>query len=341
MDWELLPIREFRQWSNQWQLLNEQLANNLPVLQPEFISALIDNFSDGNELLAIGKTDKETVAMGIFCQNSPYSWQTFQPSQAPVGLWLCPENKLIKALENLTKKLPGFVLKLDILQQDPDISPPVPEKTKRFEIIDYIQTSQLIINQDFDTYFASLGKNQRQNYNKANNRLAKQSTIVGLEIVISAQNMFQSIKEYGEIESNSWKDTLGTAININNQQGKFYHQVMTEFAEAQNAQVWKYFYDQKLVAIDLCIKNDEQLIILKTTFDSDYSRFSPAINMKLDALKPVFNDRLVQRIEFFGKTLQWHKRLNSIGRTMYHFSFYRYNPLLQIKRLIAQFKKQN
>ena len=207
-------------------------------------------------------------------------------------------------------------------------------------MIHYIRTSKLLIGQDFDTYFASLGKNQRQNYNKANNRLSKQNITVKLKIEQDALQMHQSVKQYGEIESNSWKDALGTSINIENQQGKFYSQILSEFAKQQRAQVWKYYYDEKLVAIDLCIKNTEQLIILKTTFDSEYSRYSPAINMKLDALKPIFNDRLVQRIEFFGKTLEWHKRLNSIGRTMYHFSFYRYSLLLKLKKLLSQFKKK-
>jgi len=334
MDWELHPVAEFINWSEPWQTLNKKLTNNLPVLDSTFILPLINCFSNNEELLVIGKINNVVVAMGIFQKKNFFSWRIFQPSQAPVGLWLCSEENIIIALDSLIKKLPGFILKLDIIHQDPNICPPI--VTDQIENIDYIYTSKLTIDQDFNSYFQSLGKNQRQNYNKANNRLIKQDINVKLEIVTNSQKMHQCVEQYGVIESNSWKDAMGTSIKINNQQGKFYSAMLSAFAKEKNAQVWKYFYNDKIVAIDLCIKNNEQLIILKTTFDSNYSRFSPAINMKLDALKQIFDKKILHRIEFFGKTRQWHTRLNSIGRTMYHFSFYRYSPLLKIKKILFQ-----
>ena len=340
MNWKLLPVKEFNNWSEQWQSLNKTIANNLPIMHPIFVAALIDSFANGDELLAIAEEQDNVIAMGIFYKKTLYSWQSFQPSQAPVGLWLCPNERLSESLRSLTKALPGFTLRLDILQQDPDISSLAQQATAHIEQSDYIFTSKLAVDQDFDSYFSALGKNQRQNYNKANNRLNKQDVKVRLEIEESPEQMYQSVAQYGNIESNSWKDALGTSVNIDNQQGVFFQRILSEFAKKNNAQVWKYFYDDTLVAIDLCIKNNEQLIILKTTFDSEYSRYSPAINMKLDALKPIFDNRLVQRVEFFGKTLQWHTRLNSIGRTMYHFSFYRYPILLKLKTILTQLIKK-
>ncbi len=334
MDWNIVPARQFNNYIKQWQALNVQLAQDLPILQPVFVSALLTYFAEGNEYLAIGTEDNKCVAMGFFQKAGAASWQTFQPSQAPVGLWLCPPEKQIGTLKSLAQKLPGITLKIDILQQDPNILPVESIYNSNIETLDYITTGHLLIEGDFETYFAGLGKNQRQNYNKANNRLKKQNTRVRLVIEESPDNMKKSVEEYGIIESGSWKNDLGTAININNRQGQFYAQIMNDFAQKNMAEAWKYYYDNKLVAIDLCIKNSEQLIILKTTFDSDYSRYSPAINMKIDAIKTIYENHTVQRIEYFGKMLDWHKRLNSTGRTMYHFSYYYSQLLLALKNKI-------
>lgn len=334
MDWNILPAKQFNNYIEQWQQLNVQLARDLPILHPVFISALLTYFAEGNEYLAIGTQNNECVAMGFFYKSGTTTWQSFQPSQAPVGLWLCPPEKQIDALKSLAQKLPGITLKIDILQQDPNILPVESILNSNIESLNYITTGHLLIEGDFEGYFAGLGKNQRQNYNKAHNRLKKQGADVRLVIEKSPDCMEKSVEEYGIIETASWKNDLGTAININNQQGQFYARIMTDFAQKNMAEVWKYFYDDQLVAIDLCIKNTEQLIILKTTFDSEYSRYSPAINMKIDAIKNIYENHSVQRIEYFGKMLDWHKRLNSTGRTMYHFSYYYSRLLLALKKTI-------
>ncbi len=339
MDWELLPVVEFTNYSKKWQDLNKKLTDNLPILEPDFIAPLIHYFAHNNEILAIGKINNTITAIGIFQKINFFTWQSFQPSQAPVGLWLCPKNYTTLALKSLIKKLPGFILKIDVLHQDPNIIRLVTKN--HIEIIDYIKTGKLNAHQSFETYFQSLGKNQRQNYNKANNRLIKQKTEVKFDIVTDDKKIHQAVEEYGRIESMSWKNTLGTSVNINNQQGQFYDDMLSKFAKNKNAQIWKYFYNEKLVAIDLCIKNTKQLIILKTTFDNEFSRYSPAINMKIDALKILLNDKKLEYVEFFGKTLPWHQRLNSIDRTMYHFSFYRYPLLLNIKQIFVKFKTLN
>jgi len=329
MKWEVLDISEFSHWHTDWQTLNKTLAN-LPILNATFIQSCIDVFANGNEKLAIGKENDAIVAMTILNQTSKLTWETFQPSQAPVGLWLCPTEKQEKALQSLIRKLPGFVLKLDILHQDPSIYPR--PSGNKISIKDYIETGKITFDQEFDTYFANLGKNQRQNYNKAHNRLRKQDINVQLVIETEPEKMRECIAQYGELESKSWKNELGTAIHIDNEQGKFFHDIMQEFAKNDNAEVWKYYYDDNLVAVDLCVKNGDVIIILKTTFDSEYARYAPAICMKLDALKRFFSEKPVGRIEFFGKMLEWHKRVKSEPRTMYHYSYFRYAFIRLLKK---------
>ena len=321
MKWEILNSNEFVHWQDDWQKLNNQLTK-LPVLNAAFIQSCLTYFADGSEKLAIAKVDNQVIAMTFIKPNGFLSWETFQPSQAPVGLWLCPNDQQLTALKSLIKALPSFVLKLDVLHQDPAIFPPL--KDKKIAIKDYIETGKLVFDQDFKDYFANLGKNQRQNYNKAHNRLKKQDIKVQLVIETEPETMHESIKQYGELESKSWKNELGTAIHIDNEQGQFFNEIMQDLATQKNAEVWKYYYDEKLVAVDLCVKNSELIIILKTTFDSEFSRYAPAICMKLDALKNLFDQKPVGRIEFFGKMLEWHKRIKSEPRTLYHYSYFRF-----------------
>lgn len=320
MKWSLLPVNEFNNYSEQWDALNKSNSNSL-LLASDFVIPLIDNFSTGKEILAIARQNELVVAMFIITKKQTGVWESFQPSQAPISMSVYTNELLVDTLKSLCKTLKGLTLMLGITQLDPDISSR-PESSSKLNTIDYIQTSRISVIGSFEEYWQKRGKNLRQNMNKQRNRLKKNGIDTKLEIITDPDKMINAIIDYGNLESSGWKLDSGTAVNIENQQGMFYKQVMERFAHKKQATVYKYWYGNDNAAMDLCIHNAETIIILKTTYNEEFKSSSPAMLMRQESFEAIFENKTYQKIEFYGKVMEWHKRWTDEIRTMYHLNFY-------------------
>jgi hypothetical protein len=65
----------------------------------------------------------------------------------------------------------------------------------------------------------------------------------------------------------SWKAEGGTAIHLQNAQGKFYLNMLEEFFRQGAGRMFRYWYNYKIVAMDLCIEGNGSIIALKTTYE--------------------------------------------------------------------------
>ncbi|MCQ8128758.1 GNAT family N-acetyltransferase [Methylomonas rivi] len=319
MTWHLYPVGEFKQHRENWDRLNSQGVNT-PLLSSDFVIPLLDYFSSNKDKLAIHGDSQQPDAMAIVTKTKFGVWQTLQPSQAPLGLWL--QNKTIATanlLSSLRKALPFPTLLIGITQQDPDLLPR-PEKSSGLSTLDYIQTARVSVKGGFDDYWSQRGKNLRQNLNRQRNRLAREGVQATLKIITEAEAIPQAIVDYGRLESAGWKNAGGTAIHIDNNQGKFYRDMLINFCQHRDALVFQYYYGDQLVATDLCIKDGHSLIILKTTYDEAITTSSPAMLMRQEAFEYIFNNQLVEKIEFYGKVMDWHTKWSDEIRIMYHIN---------------------
>ena len=87
MSWTVVPASQFGAQMARWNTLHAAGAAS-PLLAADFVAALLASFADGRELLAWHDTNGVTDAMTILSPGGFGVWHTFQPSQAPVGLWL-------------------------------------------------------------------------------------------------------------------------------------------------------------------------------------------------------------------------------------------------------------
>lgn len=319
MTWQLYPIAQFNQHIKTWNELNSNNSNT-PLLTSDFVVPLLQHFSTGNELLAIHGNPTQPNAMAILSKRRFAVWETMQPSQAPLGLWL--QNKNIERsvlLPELRKALPFPTLLIGLTQQDPDLLPR-PERSNNLSTLDYIQTARVSVNGNFQDYWSQRGKNLRQNLNRQRNRLKREDIQTTLKIISAPEDIRQAVIDYGQLESAGWKSDGGTAIHIDNTQGKFYCDMLTNFAEQKNALIFQYYYNDNLVATDLCIKDEYSLIILKTTYDEAITSSSPAMLMRQEAFEYIFDNRLVKKIEFYGKVMDWHTKWSNEIRDLYHIN---------------------
>ena len=329
MKWTLAPAARFADHAAQWDALQ---ASNLaaPMLQADFVAALLAEFGSGGDLLATCDD-----AMAIVRPHGRGSWATFQPAQAPLGIWIArPGLDRASALASLLRALPGVGLVLGLTQLDPLLAPTPPDA------VEYIQTARITVAGSFDDYWAGRGKNLRSNLKKQRARLAADGVDLRLQVSKHPHEMMDAVRDFGRLVSAGWKAQAGTAVHPDNAQGRFYARMLAAFAARGAASVYRYWFGEQLVAMDLCICQGDCIVVLKTTYDESVPKtFSPALLMREEAVRAMFDSPGTARIEFYGKVMEWHTRWTEEVRTLYHVNHYRWAALRRLHALSKHSKQ--
>ena len=333
MSWTVVPATDFGAHAARWRALHVA-GDASPLLADDFVTAALAVFGTGREVLAWHGRGEDIDVMAVMAPGRLGAWTTFQPSQAPVGLWLQRGAEApVALLPGLLRKLRGLTLSLT--QCDPMLMARPPDSA-RVRTLDYIRTARITIEGSggFDAYWEARGKNLRNNLKKQRNRLRQDGVDAQLDILRAPHDMAQAVIDYGRLESGGWKATGGTAVGADNVQGRFYRTMLEAFAARDAAVVYRYRIGGELAAMDLCVEGGGCIIVLKTAYDESLARqLSPALLMREDACRRLFADGRVRRIEFYGRVMEWHTRWTDEVRTMYHLNFYRWPALAQLHAL--------
>jgi len=197
-----------------------------------------------------------------------------------------------------------------------------PQDSNRLATLDYIETARISLNGTFDDYWGGRGKNLRHNMKRQRNRLEREGVQIGFQGLSRPQEMERGVEDYGRLESAGWKSARGTAIELNNQQGRFYQDLLERFAATGQARCYRLYFDDRLVASDLCVSGFGTLVILKTTHDEECKGYSPGQLLHREEVPQCFAEAGLSSLEFYGKVMDWHRRWTSDVRQMYHVNFY-------------------
>ncbi|WP_296951544.1 GNAT family N-acetyltransferase [uncultured Massilia sp.] len=326
MKWTLLPAAGFMAHAARWDALRAT-GPSAPVLDSYVVGALLDAFGAGAELLALCEDAAGPAAAAVLAPQGAGRWATFQPSQAPVGPWLQrPGLDTDALLAGLVRALPGCALLAGLTQCDPFLLPR--PAGPRASTDDYIDTARISVAGDFDSWWNGRGKNLRANLRKQRNRLAGAGIAPRLEVWRAPERMAQAVADYGRLESTGWKGRAGTAVAADNAQGRFYRALLEASCALGRGSVYRYWFGEELVAMDLCIEEGDCIVVLKTAYDERVpAHYSPALLMREEACRRLFDEGRVRRIEFYGKVMEWHTRWTDEIRTMYHLNHYRWQAL--------------
>lgn len=318
-----------------WDRLNAT-RGDLPFLASDVINAALRIFGHHRERLLVGSTNAKVCAMFLLVPEGSFRWSTFQPSQIPLGAWVA-NNEM--PLQHLTKSLIrgplGPCMALSITQIDPRIAARAQDGADN-EHADYIDTGWIDLDDSFEHYWNTRGKNLRANMRKQRNKLAASGVKVAMEILDQHGDMAPAIERYGKLESAGWKAGQGTAVNLANAQGRFYRTILEQASLRGEARVYQYKFDGTVVAMNLCLLRGDTLVILKTTFDESFKTLSPAFLLSEDQLKGLFEQNHVRRLEYFGRLMEWHTRWTDKQRTIYHLTQFRSGIFKKLAHLLRK-----
>lgn len=333
MKWTVEPAASFAQRAEQWRSLNASTLAS-PLLEPEFVTQLLTHFGKG-EVLARCEQGGALVAMALLSRRRTGTWETFQPSQAPVGMWLQePGLDTGVLMAGLMRALPGFPLVLSLLQRDPALEAR-PAGGAGVSTMDYIATARVTVSGSFDDYWAGRGKNLRSNLKKQRARLAREGIATRMDVVTDAGQAAAAIDDYARLEQSGWKAGKGTAVQASTAQGRFYRALFESACARGQGRIYRYWFGEQLVAMDLCLSVEGTVIILKTAYDASAPQgLSPTLLMREEQFRALFDSGDVRVIEFYGKVMEWHTRWTDEVRTMYHVTAFRWPVLGALKQLL-------
>ncbi len=330
MKWSLIPARDFPAMAARWSELHARCQAS-PMLAVEFVQPLLAAFADGREHLASCEHDGRTVAMALVVPAGSASWASFQPAQAPIGLWLQePDIEMGALLAALMPALPGMPLVFGLTQMDPALL----ARPGALRTLDYIATARITLAGSFEDYWNARGKNLRSNLKKQRARLDKEGVALRLQVSRASADVAAAVADYGRLESAGWKAGGGTAVDAANAQGQFYRAMLEGFCRRGAGSIYRYWFNDQLVAMDLCIEDGQQIIVLKTTYDESVpGNLSPTLLMREEAVRQLFDGQRFERLEFYGKVMEWHTRWTDEVRTLYHVNYYRWPALGRLHAL--------
>jgi CelD/BcsL family acetyltransferase involved in cellulose biosynthesis len=326
MPWQFLPAQDLAAHAAEWDAL-QRASSDTPFLETVFLLPLLQVFGDGDERLALLREGGTLRAATLLRPLGKGRWETFQPSQLPLGPWVSDAAlPLSDTLHGLLKAVPGLGLSVGLTQLDPRLHPR-PSDDGTLRTLDYVSTSWVDIDGAFDVYWEARGKNLRQNTRKLRNKLQADAVATTLECLTSPDDVSGALADYGRLESTGWKAGTGTAIHPDNEQGRFYGEMLRAFCAEGRGRVYRYRFGTQVVAMDLCIESGPLVVILKTAYDEAHSKLSPSTLMRQDEFRAWWEEGRYRRIEFYGKTLEWHTRWTEQHRVLYHATRYRHTWL--------------
>ena len=320
--WKMFPADAIERQAANWDALVAS-AGFPPFLRTDFIIPALHEFGTGRERLVVYGGDANASVMAIVSGRRAGVWETFQPSQLPLGAFVhdghrSPEGEL----RSLVRSLPGLGVAVAITQQDPEIVSR-PADSAWLRTLDYIETARVTVEGGFDAYWAKRGKNLRTNVKRQRAKLAQENLQARLEVVEHPEQVKGAIADYGHLESAGWKAGRGTAVAADNAQGRFYTRVFETFCRRGKGRIYRFVIGDKVAAMDLCIEDADVVVVLKTAYDEAFGSLSPATLMRHDYFQILFDAGSVRRIEFYGKVMEWHRRWTDEVRTLYHVNAYR------------------
>ena len=301
MGWLLFDaLQAFPGFSARWGRLAAQLVGAHPLFDTRFIAPLLAHFGgDGTRLAVLGDPDSPR-AMLLLEHYRTGMWRSFLPSQAQVAPVLIAGSDVPRIFD-LVSELPGLVLSLDLLAQDPRYVSFVEAARDEdlVEVQSHARTVSVSTTGSFDQYWESRSRALAKNIRRYGHRLERDGLEFRLEVATRTADVLARLNDYGRLESAGWKGEAGTAISPGNVQGSFYSAVMRAFADDGSARIYSLLDGDRLVSSRLVLSSPEMFVILKTTHDETYRQYAPGRQLLHEALRDLFESGAGRMIEFY------------------------------------------
>lgn len=338
MTWEFHPAREsFARYAADWDRLNAELYASHPYYDSRFVGPLLKHFASGGEVLCLYREQGVIRGALILLSRGAGRWASFRPAQAQITPLLIADTS---KFGGLLEALPGFAWSIEFHAIDPRYAPAFSGVGGEALISYHARTIGVGPGIAFDAYWNDRPKNLRSNIRRYTNRLEREADSSGFASLSSPEEMTDGVRRFGELESAGWKAAAGTAVSIDNIQGRFYAEVLRNFASSGQAEVCELTIGGQLAASRLLIGNQSMQVILKTSYDESLARFAPSRLMLYQILERQLEAHPQRAIEFYTNATRDQAEWASFSCNIQNVHLFRNEGVAVAYALLKAFKRR-
>lgn len=303
-----------------WDRLNSAYNDAHPMLDARFVSLLLRHFPAAIDVVVARQGD-EPVFLMLVESDGKIVTSLYRPSQTQLAVALMPRRAMIP-FSGVFSALPLSVIRLDIYAVDPLYHAALVTQEEG-QLEDGALNMVIDTRGEFAQYWSSRPKNLRKNISRYSNRIGRTFGESRFDVVRAAGDMADAVRRYAAVESSGWKGKAGTALEPGNVQENFYRDIMEAYAAHDEAWVFELYLGDSLAASRLCIANSEQLIILKTTYDEQFSDYAAGRILLYETVRYVFERQISSRVDFYTNATRDQLEWSTSSRTMHNLSMFR------------------
>lgn len=314
--WQIHSGQVDAAWWGTWDSLNARYHADHPALRAILMTLLAEHFGDAQLRFASYRVGSDIQMQALIAPDGFGRWVVFCPSQAPLAALVGNAELGLHALRALLGKLSLASLRLQVPHQDPmfwawNTSSPGVE----WDV--WGRTISVVANNGFDEYWNSRPSDLRQNLRRYRRRAEQEGLALRETVCAQPGDVGAAVDRYGLLESSGWKGREGTALHPENQQGRFYRALLSTLAGEQRARVFElYASGERLIASRMLISGPGMHVMLKTTYDEGFSRYSVGRILLQHTLSQLLGES-ARRVEFYTQAnddmLSWATESRDIG----------------------------
>jgi hypothetical protein len=331
MPWQLIPATEFKQHAPQWDDLLARCGGS-PLLESAHLLSLLTHHSSGKEMLALQRFGFRVTAMSIVAPAGQGFWKTFQPATLPVSPWLSPAADIADCAHELISYLPGWVLGIRIGSLNPYMHPR--GEVKAFSRLDPAGTCGFVdVSERYDQLLDG-GRSVTSKVKRQREKLAQEGIATRLRCSTGAADVMPALREFAAL-ARSGRHASASERSVSDPVAQF-TDPMVAFCAKGRGRIYRLYFGDRVVAMDLCVDNGSSIAVLATAYDETFRSASPFTLMRFDQMQEWAEEGQFKRLELYGKVLQWYSKWRHDACKLYSTTVYRW-PLL--RSLHSQFDR--
>jgi CelD/BcsL family acetyltransferase involved in cellulose biosynthesis len=195
-------------------------------------------------------------------------------------------------------------------------------KQERFRPIteEYVRSPYLALEGTWDDYLKAKSGNFRSDLKRKGNKASRASA--EFRLLTGPDTVPGLLETVYAIETKSWKEESQTSITTNPTARGFYDRFLPRAAEAGWLHSFVLHLEGKPVAYDMGILFANRYYMLKTSYDTEWSEWSPGIVLRQHVIRSLFEGG-VREHDFLGDDDAWKLRWTSTLR--HHRNYYLYD----------------
>lgn len=327
--------------SSEWIRICEEGPGNVPFFRPEWFSALLLNFRERMEVITVRRNGKLRALLPLMRQRGTLHGLPVRKLQAVFnpntprfdlihGNDLDDKPAIVEGLwKEIEQQKDWDVLECRLVRDDSWLKDVLLNAGKRgfltgiwpMDSAPFIRVP-IPVEGSIGDFF----KGERNHLGKELSRRLRRLNEIGVvEFKRTNELQPQALQRYFELESKGWKGRSGTAAVQDDAAAGLHSDFARDMAANGSLIVYELCLDEKTIAMSINIRLDDHVYHWKTSYDENYSRYSPG-NLLFRRLLEDCAAAGVSEIDFMCPSLPYKQVWATGSRD--HVALYIFRPAL-------------